>query len=240
MARNAPDTWPTERAAVLRDAVGVGLAVGALGLSFGALSVIAGLSLLQTCALSVLMFSGASQFAVIGVAGVGAGPLAGAAAAALLGIRNGLYGLHLGPLLRVRGLRRAVAAHLVLDESSAMSLGRASERAARLGFWATGISVFTFWNLATVAGALGAQVLPDPTTLGLDVAAPAAFVALLAPRLRSRQPWAVALAAVVVALAAVPFTPAGVPVLLAALPAVAVGLRARRGGTPDRSRTTVE
>jgi len=228
MTADAPAvSWREERAAVLRAAFGVGLATGAYGISFGAISVAAGLSVAQTCALSLLMFTGGSQFALVGVLGVGGAPLAAWATAAMLGTRNAFYGLRLAELLRVRGIRRAVAAQLVIDESTAVAVGQASPRAARLGFWATGIAVFACWNLATALGAVGAGALRDPRDLGLDAAAPAAFLALLAPRMRSAQPWAVGLVAALVALASVPYVPVGVPVLLAALVAL-VGLFSRR------------
>ena len=56
-----------QRRAILADALGVGLAAGAYAISFGAISVASGLTVLQTQALSVLMFTGASQFALVGV-----------------------------------------------------------------------------------------------------------------------------------------------------------------------------
>ncbi|WDZ84107.1 AzlC family ABC transporter permease [Micromonospora cathayae] len=234
--------WRRTRRAVLSDAAGVGVAVGALGLSFGALAVLAGLSVLQTCALSLLMFSGASQFAVVGVLAAGGGALTAAATATLLGVRNALYGLNLSSLLRVRGPGRLGGAQLVIDESAAMALVRDEPRQARLAFWATGVAVFVCWNVATLAGALGARVLPDPEALGLDVAAPAAFLALLAPRLRNRRLWAVAVAAAATALVAVPLLPSGLPILVAGLVAVVAALlgggrgtnRGATGGT-DRS-----
>jgi predicted branched-subunit amino acid permease len=222
-----------DRSAIIRDALGIGIATGAYGLSFGAISVASGLSVVQTCALSLLLFSGGSQFALVGVLGAGGSPVAAAGTAILLGSRNALYGLRLAPLLRVRGLRRAAAAQLVIDESSAMAVGRESGRAARLGFWSTGLSVFVLWNLGTLLGGFGAQSLSDPRVLGLDAAAPAAFLALLAPRMRSREPWVIALTAAAVALASVPFVPAGVPVLLAAATAAALVLRARKNATAE-------
>lgn len=196
---------------VVRNALGIGLATGAYGLSFGALAVAAGLSVVQACTLSALMFTGASQFAFVGL--VGGGAAAAVATALLLGARNALYGLRLSPLLRAR---RALAAHLVIDESAAMAIGRD----ARLGFFATGAAVFVCWNLATLIGALAGHSLSDPRTLGLDAAAPAAFLALLAPRVQmgGRR---TALLAAAAALVAVPFVPAGVPVLIAALTAMA-------------------
>ncbi|MFF1475033.1 AzlC family ABC transporter permease [Streptomyces mirabilis] len=209
---------------VIRDALGIGIATGTYGLSFGALSTTAGLTLAQTCVLSLLMFTGASQFAFVGVVAAGGAPLAGAATAALLGSRNALYGLHLARLLRMRLPRRLGAAQFVIDESAAMSLDTRNEPLARLGFWAAGLSVFGCWNIATLLGALGARALSNPSVLGLDVVAPAAFVALMAPRLRTPITWWAALIAAAVALTAVPFTPAGVPVLLAAAAVVALSL----------------
>ena len=213
---------PQERRAIIADAVGIGVATGAYGVSFGAISVAAGLSLLQTSALSLLMFTGASQFAMVALIGGGGTPLAGAATAVLLGTRNAFYGLRLSSLLG--GKKRGLAAQLVIDESTAMAVAADSPEAGRLAFWATGLAVFVLWNAGTLAGAIGAQAIPDPKTLGLDAAAPAAFLALLAPRMTGRRTWTVALAAAAVAVITVPMVPAGVPVLVAAAVTIALAL----------------
>ncbi|MGH7765625.1 MAG: AzlC family ABC transporter permease [Candidatus Dormibacteraceae bacterium] len=205
------------RRAIVRDALGIAVASGAYALSFGAISTTAGLSLLQTCALSVLMFTGASQFALVGVVGAGGSVWAGAAAAALLGSRNALYGLRLSSLLEARGRRRPLAAHFVIDETTAMAIARDSPSLSRFAFWTTGFALFTLWNLGTLIGALATHALSNPKVLGLDAAPPAAFLALLAPRLRAREPLAIALAAGVAALVLLPFVPLGVPLLVVAL-----------------------
>jgi predicted branched-subunit amino acid permease len=212
------------RARIVREGVTVGVATGAYGISFGAIAVAAGLDVWQSCALSLLVFTGASQFALVGVVASGGAPVAGAATALLLGLRNGLYGLRLAPMLAWTGWRRATAAHLVIDESTAMTLNREDRATARLGFLTTGLSVFVLWNLSTLLGALAGQNLGDPRGLGLDAAVGGAFLALLWPRLRNRTNQLVAVLAVAVALGLVPLTPAGFPVLAAALVAVAVGL----------------
>ena len=212
------------RTSIVRDGIAVGVATGAYGVSFGAIAVAAGLSVLQACALSSVMFTGASQFAFVGVIASGGAAPSGAATALLLGVRNGLYGVRLGPLLGWTGWRRATAAHLVIDESTAMSVNRATPEDARTGFLATGISVLVLWNLATLAGALAGRALGDPRTFGLDAAVGGAFLALLWPRLRDRTNQLVAVLSVGVALTLVPFTPAGFPVLAAAVVAVVVGL----------------
>ena len=216
------------RRGVIRNALGIGVASGAYALSFGAISVTAGLSLPQTCALSLLMFTGASQFAFVGVVGAGGSAWAGAATAVLLGTRNALYGLRLSSLLNVRGLRRVAASLFVIDETTAMAIARDDPAASRFAFWVTGLILFTLWNLGTLIGALATQVLPDPKALGLDAAPPAAFLALIAPRLRGREPIAIALGSAIVALAFLPFVPPGVPLLVVALLVGVIGLRPAR------------
>ncbi|HET6627071.1 MAG TPA: AzlC family ABC transporter permease, partial [Nocardioidaceae bacterium] len=165
-----PALEPAERSAIIRDGLAVGIATGAYGISFGAISVAAGLDVLQTCALSLLAFTGASQFALVGVVASGGAPLSGAVTALLLGSRNTLYGLRLAALLDWRGWRRATAAHLLIDESTAMSVNREGTAAARVGFLSTGLAVFVLWNLATFLGAVAGEALGDPRTYGLDAA----------------------------------------------------------------------
>ena len=213
----------------MRDALGIGIASGAYALSFGAISTTAGLSLLQTVELSMLMFTSASQFAMVGVIGAGGSVWAGAATAALLGTRNALYGVRLSSLLGIRGLRRVLAAHFVIDETTAMAIARESPPDSRFAFWATGLALFTLWNLGTLVGALATHALSNPKVLGLDAAPPAAFLALLAPRLRAREPLAIAIAAAALAIAVLPFVPAGVPLLVVAVAVAIYGMVWRRG-----------
>jgi predicted branched-subunit amino acid permease len=216
---------PGRRREVLRQSLSVGGATGAYGISFGALSVASGLDVWQTQALSLLLFSGASQFAVVGILGAGGGGAAAVATSTLLGVRNGLYALQTSRFLGVHGVRRLAAAQLTIDESTAVGLAQPEPAAARRGFWLTGVAVFVGWNLMTLVGALVGNALGDPRRWGLDAAAAAAFAALLWPRLRSGDAAATAVLAVFVALVTSPFLPAGLPVILAALAAVAVGLR---------------
>lgn len=222
-----PALTPSERSGIIRDGLAVGLATGAYGVGFGAVSVASGLSVAQTCVLSLLMFTGASQFALAGVVAAGGAPLSGAATALLLGTRNTLYGLRMAPLLRWRGWRRAAAAHVLIDESTAMSVNRDTTAGARLGFLTTGVAVFVLWNLATALGAFAGEAVGDPRTFGLDAAVGAAFLALLWPRLQDRRNVLVGVLAALVALSMVPITAPGVPVLAAGGVALLVGVIAR-------------
>ena len=170
------------------------------------------------------MFTGASQFALVGVVGGGGSVWAGAVAAALLGSRNALYGLRLSSLLNAEGARRLAAAQFVIDETTAMAIARGDPSMGRFAFWATGGALFTLWNLGTLAGALATHAIANPKVFGLDAAPPAAFLALLAPRLRAREPLAIAIAAAAVAIVVLPFVPPGVPLLVVALLVAVYGL----------------
>ncbi|QKW54828.1 AzlC family ABC transporter permease [Streptomyces buecherae] len=217
---------------VVRDALGVGVAVGLSGFAFGVTSAGSGLSLLQTCVLSLLVFTGASQFALVGALAAGGNPLTAAAGAFFLGIRNAFYGLRLSQLLRLPRALRPLAAHWVIDETAVVALAQRDRRAARLGFAVTGASLYALWNLTTLIGALGAASLGDPNDWGLDAAGPAVFLALLAPMLRSPLERVVAGLGVVLVLACVPALPAGVPVLVAALAApIVLAVHRRRAAT---------
>ena len=221
------DEPPPERGAILRAAIGIGLYAMAFGASFGAISVGAGLTLPQTMVLSLVMFTGASQFAFVGVAASGGSPFAAVPAALLLGIRNAFYGVPISEILHPQGFARLWTAHFVIDETTAMAIGQATPRARRFAFWATGLILFPLWQLGSLAGALVGRAL-NPADIGLDAAAPAVFLALLWPMLRRREGRWVALGGAAVALALVPVTPPGIPVIASAAVALVGGLLPNR------------
>lgn len=235
MSESTYQNWEIERRRVLRDSLGVGIAVGSYGLSFGALAVTNGLSVPQAMALSILTFTGGSQFALVSILGSGGSSIAGVGAAWMLAARNSLYGLRLAPTLKAYGPRRLLAAQLTIDESTAMSFAQPDQRSARLGFWATGTVVFIVWNLATVVGAASTEAIGDPARFGLDAAVPAALLALVWPQLRRKDASITAVLAAVVALALTPLLPVGLPVLLASVVAIVIGWpEPRTNGVSDR------
>lgn len=224
-------------AAVVRDALGVGIAVGLSGFAFGVTSAGSGLSLLQTCALSLLVFTGASQFALVGALAAGGNPYTAAAGAFFLGVRNSFYGLRLSQLLALPRALRPLAAQWVIDETTAVTLAQPARRAARIGFTVTGLTLYVLWNLTTLAGALGAEALGDTAAWGLDAAGPAVFLALLAPMLKNTTERVTAALAVLLALGLLPVLPAGVPVLLSALAAPVVLFLTGRGKAATEQNT---
>jgi predicted branched-subunit amino acid permease len=211
----------------LRDALSVALTVGAYGTAFGAAGVAAGFSVVQTGLFSLLAFTGASQFAAVGVVAAGGAGLSAVAAASLLSLRNALYSLQMAPRLDVTGWRRLLAAQLTIDESTNVGLAQEplGTAAVRHGFWLTGSGVYIFWNIFTLLGALGAKSLGDPAAWGLDAAVPAAFLGLLWPRLKDARVRVIAGVAAAFALVMTPLMPAGTPIIATVVVAVAAGWR---------------
>lgn len=210
---------------VLRDAVSIGVATGVYAVSFGVLSVAAGFSVAQTCVMSLVAFTGASQFTFVSVMGAGGGVAAALPPAVLLAARNGVYALSLGSVLRPGRWQRALDAHLVIDESTAMAHAQRDPVARRRGFLLTAGAIFVCWNAGTLSGALAGGALGDPRSLGLDAIFPAVFLALLVPQIRSRGTLRAAVAGALIAAALLPVAPAGVPVMAAAVAALPLLLR---------------
>jgi predicted branched-subunit amino acid permease len=203
----------------------VAFTVGLYGAAFGAAGVTAGFSILQTCLLSLLLFSGASQFAVVGIMGAGGAAISAIATATLLGFRNALYGLQMAPILKVSGIKRVLAAQITIDESTAVATLQENDADRRRGFYITGVGVYIFWNLFTFLGALGASAIGDPSVWGLDAAVPAAFCGLIWPRLKNKTHFIVSAVAIAWALALTPISPAGIPIITTVILAVIFGLK---------------
>ena len=212
----------SDRRRIALRALAIGVSVAPFGLSFGAVAISGGFSVLQICVLSLVLFSGASQFALVSIAGGGGGLASAVSTALLLGLRNGLYGARVNALLRPRRWRRLLTAQVTIDESTAMAVSENDAELSRWAFWVTAASVYVFWNIATLAGALVGRGLGSPATIGLDAAGPAAFAALLRPRLTHPRQLAVALTAAALAIATSSFLPIGLPVIVGGLAALAV------------------
>ena len=213
---------PPELRPVATASLTLGVVVGAFGVVFGVAAVAAGASRLQACALSLLVFTGASQFSAVSVIAGGGTTAAALGAAMLLALRNGVYGLtmarHLGGPLG----RRLLAAQLTIDESTAMATAQASPQARTTAFWITGVSIYVFWNLGTLLGATAGSSV-DVARLGLDGAIPAGFVAMVAPQFRTPEGRTAGLLGAAICLVTIPFVPIGLSLLCAAL-AVLVGV----------------
>jgi 4-azaleucine resistance transporter AzlC len=223
MARSRLTIDPALRPVVVASAT-LGTAVGVFGVSFGVGAVNAGATILQACVMSLLVFTGASQFAAVSVIGAGGSTASALSSAMVLAARNGVYGLTMGRRINGRLATRLVAAQLTIDESSAMSMAQDDPQAQRAAFWITGLSIYLFWNLGTLLGALLGSAI-DPQTFGLDAAFPAGFVFMIWPLLRTPRGRIAAAIGAVVCLALVPVLPVGVPILCAAV-GVLVGVPA--------------
>lgn len=204
--------------------VTLGAIVGVFGVVFGVGAVSAGGSVAQACVMSLLVFTGASQFTAASVIAGGGSTASALGGAMVLAVRNGVYGLALSRELDGGLGRRLVAAQLTIDESTAMATAQDTPRHRAAAFWITGVSVYVFWNLGTLAGALAGTAI-DPLTYGLDAAVPAAFVAMVAPHFRTPTGRSAGVFGAAICLATIPFVPVGLSVLCAAA-AILIGLRA--------------
>jgi predicted branched-subunit amino acid permease len=225
------------RRADLRDAATIAVAVGVVGISFGALAPSAGLSPAMAMAMSAIVFAGGAQLAVTGILAAGGGVVAAVVAGLVLNLRHLPFGMAIAPTLG-RGPSRLAAAHVVTDESTAFVLARGSGTArARRAFWTLGVLKYLLWQVGTALGLVLGTVVPEPTAFGVDAAFPAAMLAMLLPMLRRADARRAGAGAAAVALVASPFAPAGVPVL-AGLLGVGLAGRAGRGGRPGRRLAT--
>jgi 4-azaleucine resistance transporter AzlC len=213
-----PDLRPVATASLTLGAI-----VGTFGAVFGVGAVSAGASVLQACVMSLIVFTGASQFSAVSVVAAGGSALSALSGAMLLAARNGVYGLTMARHLDGPLTRRLIAAQLTIDESTAMASAQATPRARVTAFWITGLSVYVFWNLGTLVGALAGSEI-DPTTYGLDAAFPAGFVAMVAPQFRTRDGRLAGALGAVICLVTIPFVPVGLSILCAAA-AVLIGVR---------------
>lgn len=219
--RIEPDVRP-----VVTSALALSGAVGVFALAFGVLAVTAGANVWQTCALSFFTFTGASQMSAMSVIASG-GSVGGALGGALLlAGRNGVYGLALSPYFGKSLGKRLLAAHFVIDETTAMMTAQTNPRLQKIAFWTTAIALFSLWNLGTLIGALlGSSI--DPYTYGLDVGFSAAYVAMLFPHLRTANGRIAAAGGAVLSVVLAPFVPIGLPILASGL-AIFVGLRPQK------------
>ena len=204
----------------VKDGVIVGFATGVFAVGFGVLAISAGLSVAQTMVMSLVVFTGASQFAAVGVIVAGGSPATAVGSALLLAARNGFYSMTMSQHIRGPLWKRALAAHITIDESTALGTAQDDPADIEGAFWVGGLSVFLFWNIGTLLGALGGQAIGDPNALGLDAAFPAGFISLAAASLRHQAGRIAAATGFAIAIISVPFTQAGVPILLAAAGAV--------------------
>lgn len=215
-----------DRKRILRQALSIALAVMPFGLAFGIAAREAGLSIYEAMGFSSLVFTGSAQFAAVSVLSDGGSALTAVIAGALLNLRSLAFGVALAPVLKGSWRFRAAAAQLMIDEAAAVGMAQDQPTDRRFGYLAGGLSVFALWNLSTAAGALFVGAMGDIVfEAGIDATIPAAFLALLWPRLSDERQRAIAVGGAIIALASVPLLPPGLPIIAAGL---AVALPRRR------------
>ncbi len=193
----------------------------------------AGLSLIETQALSVLVFAGSAQLSAVGLFATGATGIEIVLTTLLLNVRHLLYGLSLGREIPLTRRQQPVAAFFLTDESfGVVTATRERSFPFLLG---TELSLFMMWNGATLAGYLLGAAIPDPEKIGVDLIFPLAFLAVLVPLVRTRVELAVALASGALAFGLARTLPGGLPILLTGIGGSLLGAFLTRGTPADRS-----
>jgi 4-azaleucine resistance transporter AzlC len=233
----APGEVVASRRRLLLDGLGIVASVVGFGLVYGLSTRSAGFSIVEAAAMSVIVFAGASQFAAVGYVVSGL-PWPGVVLlTAFINARHLLYSAALAPFVGSRRLPvRAAAAHVLTDESFALSIAhfRRVGGVDMRGYWLAGVvCVFVPWNVATIVGAAVGSAIPDPSRLGLDVIFPAAMAGLALGLVTGRRDAAAAVAAAIVAVAVSLASDAAAGVIAGGLlgPAVAMLLPL---GPPER------
>jgi predicted branched-subunit amino acid permease len=196
------------------------------GVAFGVAARSAGLSVLETQTMSLVVFSAAGQIGAVSLIAGGASPLLLIGTVMALNAQLVLLGLAIGRQLQLSWVERLATAWLLTDGAYGVSLGVGPLRLAVL--LGAGASMYTGWNLGTLLGAGVGAALPSPGAFGIDLVAPLSFLAVLVPLVRSRPALLVAVVAGLTALVLVRIAPGGVTVLGAGLVGCAVGAWATR------------
>ena len=216
---------------IWRQSLSIGVSLIPFGLAFGVSCSKAQLSWLQALGFSSLVFTGGSQFAAVGVLNDGGAAIASAGAGLLLSIRSFVYGLLMAPTLTGSVGFRAAASQLMIDESVAVGTAQEDPHARKIGYLAGGLTVFVVWNITTLIGAVALGANEELVKkFGLDATVPAAFAALLWPRLKTSEARLVAVVGALIALVLIPISPPGIPIVASSLGVLAATVGRRRDG----------
>ena len=210
----------------VRDSLPVMLGVIPFGITCGVMGLTAGLTPLETVAMSMLVFAGAAQFISITMLGAGITSWGLIVFTTLLiNLRHLLMGASLAQqLLRLPLARQLLITFALTDEAYAITTNKMATAGYSAGHqlgssWA----LYFTWVTSTIAGVLVGSYIPDPLAWGLDFAMPATFLAMLMPRLTNPVSIAVCLVAAVTAVAGAALLPGKWYIIAACLAASITG-----------------
>ncbi|MFF0492884.1 AzlC family ABC transporter permease [Nocardia sp. NPDC004068] len=225
--------WRTLDRTDLTGIAAVTVAVGVIGVSYGATAVTAGLPAWLPLLMSLLVVAGGSEFLFIGIVGAGGSVIAAVLVGLLVNARHLPYGLSVPDVVGT-GWRRLIGTHVMNDESVAMALAESEPARRRARYWLCGVGVVLAWPVGALLGVVIGAAVPDPSRFGLDAVFPAVLLALSLPALRGKRTRRAVLAGAVIAAVTSPFLTAGLPVLLA-LPAAFLAWGRKGGSASDES-----
>jgi 4-azaleucine resistance transporter AzlC len=172
-----------------------------VGTTFGVVARQSGLEPLEIIAMSLLVFAGASQFAMVQLFSQAAPAPIVIVSVLFINLRHLLMATSLRPHLgRLPLGPRMFAAFFLTDESFAMATGHTRRGGRSLAYYLTfAIGLFIIWNVATVIGIIVGGAIGDPRRFGVDFAITATFIGIVVLAIRHRADIAIALVAALIA-----------------------------------------
>ena len=172
-----------------------------VGTTFGVVAKQAGLEPIEIASMSLLIFAGASQFAMVQLFSQAAPTPVVIVSVLFINLRHLLMATSLRPQLRRLPLAsRLFAAFFLTDESFAMATGDFRRGGRSLAYYVTfAVSLYVLWNVATLGGIVLGGAIGDPRRFGIDFAITATFIGIVVLAIRRPADIVIALAAALVA-----------------------------------------
>lgn len=171
-------------------ALPTGMGYLGIGLAFGVIAAAEGLSVFLVFLMSLLIYAGAGQFALIGLLVAGDSLSSITLTIFLINLRNFLMGLHTATIFpQASNLQNLFIGGLLTDESYGVMLGERLQTQEVSPDWMLGNNLLSYlsWVTATVLGALLGERVPDPYALGLDYALLAMFIGIFSSQFRGLE-----------------------------------------------------
>lgn len=208
------------------------LVVVPFALLFGVVATGAGLNIVETMTMTILVVAGAAQFTALALLQEEAPTFIVLLTALAVNLRMAMYSAALVPHLGKASMgMRMVMSYFMVDQSFAIAARKYEETPGMplphkiIYYFACLLPIVPLWYLCSYVGArLGAAIPPE---YSLDFAIPSCFIALTAPMMRSLPHFLAAMVSIIGALA-LAWVPYSLGLIIAAVFAMAVGAEVER------------
>lgn len=162
------------------------IAVVPWGLLAGSYAIEVGLDIVQSQAMSAIVFAGAAQLVATGLINAGSGITTILLTTAFITSRHLLYSLTMRNKVSLLPLRwRLTLGFLLTDELFAVCGHQSPKVFDRWYALGAGLWFYICWNISSFIGIIGGKFIPNLDSLGLDFAIAATFIAIVIPTIKS-------------------------------------------------------